>query len=79
MDSRRMDDTEHPDNLPPLTIEQIRELAVTIREVFGSDLSRTEFTDKLLLFLEDVAGYESGEDAMALITSAWAEYNDRRQ
>ncbi|GLU30420.1 hypothetical protein WKR88_01655 [Trinickia caryophylli] len=63
-----MDDTEHPNNFPPLTIEQIRELAVAIREVFGSDLSRTEFTDKLLLFLEDVPGYESGEDAAALIT-----------
>jgi hypothetical protein len=74
-----MDDTEHPDNFPPLTIEQIRELAAAIRELFGSDLSRTEFTDKLLLFLEDVPGYESGEDAAALITSAWAEYNDRRQ
>ncbi len=32
-----MDDTQHANNLPPLTIAQIRELAVSIREVFGSD------------------------------------------
>lgn len=74
-----MNDTRHSSNFPPLTAGQIRGLAASIREVFGSDLSRAEFTDKLLLFLEDVAGYESGEDAAALITSAWAEYNDRRQ
>lgn len=73
-----MDDTEHPNDFPPLTIEQIRELAAAIREVFGSDLSRTEFTDKLLMFLEDLPGYESGESAVTLVASVWAEYADRR-
>lgn len=74
-----MNDTQRRNNFPPLTIEQIRELAVAIREVFGSNFSRTEFADKLLLFLDDVPGYESGEDGAAMITSAWAEYTDRRQ
>lgn len=65
MDSRHMDDTQHPASFPPLTIEQICELTAAIREVFA---------DKLLMFLEDVPGYESGENAMALIAAAWAEY-----
>jgi len=68
-----MDDIQHHNDFAPLTIEQVRELAATIREVFGRNLSRTDFTDRLLMFLEDVPGYESGE-AAALIESAWAEY-----
>jgi hypothetical protein len=56
MDSRRMDDIRHPDNFPPLTIEQIRDLAASIREVFGSNLSRETFADKLLMFIKDVPG-----------------------
>jgi hypothetical protein len=43
MDSRRMDDTQHPANFPPLTIEQICELAAAIRDVFGGNLSRESF------------------------------------
>ncbi len=72
-----MDDNQHPTNFPPLTIEQIRELIAAIRQVFGRELSPESFADKLLMFLEDVPGYESGENAVALITSAWAEYSDR--
>jgi len=72
-----MDDIEHPDNFPPLTIEQIRELAAAIRDVFGSNLPRMDFTDKLLLFLEDVAGYETDAAGTSLIDSAWAEYARR--
>jgi len=76
-DSRRMDDTEHPDTFPPLTIEQIRELAAAIGEIFGSNLPRMDFTDKLLLFLEDVPGYETDAADTSLIDSAWAEYARR--
>lgn len=72
-----MDDTEHPNNFPSLSVEQIRDLAAAIREVFVSNLSREPFADKLLMFLEDVPGYASGENATALIASAWAEYTDR--
>ena len=72
-----MNDTQHPNNFPPLTIEQIRELAAAISEVFGSKLSRTDFTDKLLMFLEDVPGYETDAAGTSLITSAWAEYARR--
>jgi hypothetical protein len=32
-DSRRMNDIRHPSNFSPLTTEQIRELAASIREV----------------------------------------------
>jgi hypothetical protein len=73
-----MDDTQHSRNSPPLTAEQIRDLAASIREVFGSNLSRESFADNLLTFLEDVPGYESGENAMALVEPAWAEYAHRR-
>jgi len=52
-------------------------LAAAIRDVFGGNLSRESFAHKLLMFLEDAPGYESGENAVALITSAWAEYTDR--
>ncbi|WP_322015527.1 hypothetical protein [Paraburkholderia sp. J12] len=71
-----MDDTQHHDDFPPLTIEQIRELAEAIREVFGGNLPRTEFADKLMMFLEDVPGYESCEVAAALVESAWVMYAD---
>ena len=56
-----MDDTQHPASFPPLTIEPIRELAAAIREVFGGNLSRKSFSDKLFKFLERVSEYESGE------------------
>lgn len=73
-----MNDTQHHDDLSPLTIEQIRELAEAIHDVFGCNLLRKDFTDKLLMFLEDVPGYESGEAAAALIEAAWVEYADSR-
>jgi hypothetical protein len=73
-----MDNDQHHNEFPPLTADQIRELADVIREVFGGNLSRTDFTDKLLMFLEDVPGYESGEVAVAVVESVWAEYVDRR-
>jgi hypothetical protein len=52
-------------------------LAASIRDVFGSSLSPESFADKLLMFLEDVPGYASGENSIDLIASAWAEYADR--
>jgi len=57
-----------------LTNDQIRELAVALQEEFGEKLSHIDFCDKLLLALEDVPGYESGNVAMVLIDTAWAEY-----
>ncbi|MEW9580670.1 hypothetical protein [Paraburkholderia sp. DGU8] len=70
-----MDDTKHNSDLPPLTAGQICELAAAIRDVFGGNLSRTQFADKLLMFLEDVPGYESGDASSSLIESAWATYH----
>lgn len=69
-----MDHTQHPDNFPPMTIEQIHELAAAIRQVFGSNLSQEKFADKLLIFLEDVPGYESDAARTSLIGSAWDMY-----
>lgn len=74
MDSRRMGDTQHANDFPELMIDQIRELAETVCEVFGGNLSQKDFSDKLLTFLGDVMGYETGEVAAALLESVWAEY-----
>ena len=69
-----MDDTKHDSDFPPLTASQIRELAAALRDVFGSKLSREQFADKLLMFLEDVPGCESGGASSSLIASAWSAY-----
>ncbi|GAB7521545.1 hypothetical protein [Paraburkholderia sp. 2C] len=69
-----MDDIQHPNDFTPLTNDQIRDLADAIRDVFGSNLLREDFSDKLLLFLEDAPGYESSEAAAEVIEAAWAAY-----
>lgn len=73
-----MNDTRSQGDFPPLTLDQIQDLATAFREVFGSSLSRAQFTDRLLMFLEDVPGYESGEVVEALVESAWAKYGNQR-
>lgn len=73
-----MNDTRYQGDLPPLTAGQIHELVVALRDVFGSNLSRAQFADRLLMFLEDVPGYESGEASSSVIASAWAVYAAQR-
>ncbi|HGL5076063.1 hypothetical protein [Burkholderia multivorans] len=73
-----MNDTKHPNDFPPLTIEQIQGLAESIQDAFGNDFSRAEFTNHLLALLEDVPGFETGDVPAALIESAWAEYSRHR-
>jgi hypothetical protein len=63
----------HGDFLP-LTADQIRDSVAALRDVFGGNLSSEQFNDKLLMFLEDVPGYESGGASSSLIESAWVEY-----
>lgn len=77
-DSLCMNDTQFHGDFSPLTAGQVQDLAAALRDVFGSNLSREQFNDKLLMFLEDVPGYESGEASSALIESAWAEYAAHR-
>lgn len=77
MDSRCVNDTQRSDDFPPLTIEQIRELAMAVREDFDSDLSRADFTENLLMLLEDIPGFETGQVNARLIESAWAIYTSR--
>jgi hypothetical protein len=69
-----MSDIQSQRDFAPLTDGQIRDLAVALRDVFGSKLPRKQFNDRLLMFLEHVPGYESGEASSALIESAWAAY-----
>lgn len=70
-----MNDTQHPNDLPTLTNEQICELAAAVRDDFGGDLSREAFTEKLLLFLEDVPGFEAGKVDERFIELAWMTYS----
>ncbi|KVO44222.1 hypothetical protein [Burkholderia ubonensis] len=56
-----MDDIQHPNDFPPLTINQIRDLAAAFREEFGDNLSRADFPERLPMLLEDVPGFEAGE------------------
>ncbi|AIV64689.1 hypothetical protein [Burkholderia pseudomallei] len=67
-----MGDIQHPNNFRTLTNEQVCELATAVRDDFGGDLSREAFTEKLLLFLEDVPGFEAGDVDARLVESAWA-------
>ena len=76
-DSCRMNETRHPNDFLPLTIEQTRDLATAVREDFGGMLSRAEFIESLLLLLDDVPGFEAGEADAGLIESAWAIYSGR--
>lgn len=71
-----MSDIQSQRDFARLTDGQIQDLAAALRDVFGSNLSRKQFNDKLLMFLEDVPGYESGEASSALIESAWAAYGE---
>ncbi|KVP99085.1 hypothetical protein BGV67_05765 [Burkholderia ubonensis] len=72
-----MDNTRHSDDFPPLTINQIRDLAAAVREDFQCGLSQAYFTESLLMLLEDIPGFETGEVDGRLIESAWATYNSR--
>ncbi|RIV56484.1 hypothetical protein [Burkholderia pseudomallei] len=72
-----MDDTRHYDKFPPLTTEQIRAMAAAVREDFGGNLSRADFTESLLLLLEDVPGFEAGKVDERFIELAWMTYSGR--
>ncbi|MDN7644689.1 hypothetical protein [Burkholderia cenocepacia] len=72
-----MNDTQRPNDFPPLTNEQICELAAAVCDDFGGDLARAAFTEKLLLLLEDVPGFEVGKVDARFIKLAWAAYSGR--
>ncbi|ARL99754.1 hypothetical protein BOC59_06465 [Burkholderia pseudomallei] len=73
-----MNDINHPNDFPPLTIEQIQGLAESIQDALGNDFSRAEFTNHLLGLLEDVPGFETGDVSATLIESAWNIYSGGR-
>ncbi|MEK2600907.1 hypothetical protein [Burkholderia arboris] len=70
-----MNDTQRLNNFPPLTNEQICDLATAVRGDFGGDLSREDFTEKLLLLLEDIPGFEVVDVDARFIESARTTYN----
>lgn len=71
-----MKDTKQTDDLSSLNADQIHELVAAVREDFGHDLSRADFIDSLLMLLEDVPGFESGDIPMSLLESVWTAYRD---
>lgn len=73
-----MNSIRHRNDVPPLTNEQIRDLAAAVRTDFDGNLSRTAFAENLAMLLEDVPGYESGEVPPSLIELAWTEYGNHR-
>ncbi|ARL97403.1 MULTISPECIES: hypothetical protein [Burkholderia] len=73
-----MDDIQHSDDFPPLTIEQIQGLVESIQDAIGNDFSRAVFTNHLLALLEDVPGFETGDVPATLIESAWGIYSGGR-
>ncbi|KVT36546.1 hypothetical protein [Burkholderia ubonensis] len=73
-----MDESQYPNNFPTLTNEQICELATAVCDDFGGKLSRADFTESLLMLLEDVPAFEVGNVDAGLIESAWATYSARR-
>ncbi|ABN82881.1 MULTISPECIES: hypothetical protein [Burkholderia] len=72
-----MIDIQHRDDFPPLTIDQIHDLATAVREDFGGTLSRADFTESLLSLLEDVPGFEAADLDARLVELAWATYSGR--
>ncbi|MCA8112543.1 hypothetical protein [Burkholderia cepacia] len=72
-----MDDTQDPRDFPPLTIDQIHDLAAAVREDYGENLSQLIFTEWLLMLLEDVPGFEAGEVDERFIGLAWTIYSGR--
>jgi hypothetical protein len=59
-----------------LSDNQIRELALIIRETFGIGLDRAAFADFFLQLLEDVPGFETGVEADELRHRAWDAYQN---
>ncbi|AOK40278.1 hypothetical protein [Burkholderia vietnamiensis] len=72
-----MDDIKHHDDFPPLTPIQIQGLAGAVREDFSGKLSRADFTESLLMLLEDVPGFEAGKVDERFIELAWMTYSGR--
>ncbi|VWC86435.1 hypothetical protein BLA18112_03005 [Burkholderia lata] len=73
-----MDNIQYHNDFPELTFEQIRDLATAVCENFGGNLSRADFTEKLLWLLEDVPGCELACTTSTPIDSAWGEYSRHR-
>ncbi|WP_175809020.1 hypothetical protein [Burkholderia cenocepacia] len=72
-----MDDIKRNNDSPPLTIDQIRDLATAVREDCSGKLSRADFTESLLMLLEDVPGFEAGKVDERFIELAWMTYSGR--
>lgn len=72
-----MNDIQHLNDFPPLAIDQICDLAAAVCEDCGGKLPRAEFTERLLMLLEDIPGFEAGEVDAGLMESMWAIYSGR--
>jgi hypothetical protein len=70
-----MDKTSHSSDSWSLTSEQIQALVESIQDALGDGFTRAEFVNHLLLMLEDIPGFETGDVPASLIETAWTAYS----
>jgi hypothetical protein len=75
MDRQGMDTTSIS-TAHSLSDDQVRELALIIRETLGVGLDPAVFADFLLQLLEDLSGFETGREADELRHRAWDAYQN---
>jgi len=70
--------SQEPSNPTELTAEQQKRLVEIIRE-YRPDLSIAGFSDRVLVLLEDVSGFEfvSDSEAQRIINKLWSLYHDQ--
>lgn len=61
-----------------LTTEQKQQLVEIINEEFGTEMNNAEFTNVLLVLLEDMPGYETAKQSTInkLTNQLWSKYHE---
>lgn len=61
-----------------LTTEQKQQLVEIINEEFGTEMNNAEFTNVLLVLLEDMPGYETAKQSTInkLVKQLWSNYHE---
>ena len=64
-------------NRTRLSVDQQQSLVEIINDQFGPCLSFENFTDQVLLLLEDISGFEviSGSESHTIINQLWSYYH----
>ena len=64
-------------NNTELSVDQQKTLVEIISDQSGHNLSHDEFTDEVLLILEDISGFEmiSDSESQTIINQLWSHYH----